>query len=249
MKIYICENCGKEHDGSYGSGRFCSKQCRGAFVAKNQKTGCKANKSWQCEYCGLVFTSRAKWYEHKHKEHSEYYGHVWNKGLTKETDRRIYNAAELLKKHFQDGTVIHSFAGKHLTDEHKNKIIKTYEQNRTLNKYRGFYNGIYFQYSFELAWLVWNIEHGNKVNRCTKSFKYFDTVQKKIRRYYPDFELPDGTIVEIKGRMTQNVIDKQNAVINEYHEKYQLLFKKDIQICLDYCKKKYGNNFLQKLKD
>ena len=24
---YICENprCGKEHDGSYGSGRFCSK--------------------------------------------------------------------------------------------------------------------------------------------------------------------------------------------------------------------------------
>ena len=46
MKIYICENCWKEHDGSYGSGRFCSKQCRGAFVAKNQKTGCKANKSW-----------------------------------------------------------------------------------------------------------------------------------------------------------------------------------------------------------
>ena len=24
-KVYICENCGKEHDGSYGSGRFCSK--------------------------------------------------------------------------------------------------------------------------------------------------------------------------------------------------------------------------------
>ena len=23
----ICENCGKEHDGSYGSGRFCSQKC------------------------------------------------------------------------------------------------------------------------------------------------------------------------------------------------------------------------------
>jgi hypothetical protein len=29
-----CENCGNEHDGSYGSGRFCSKKCRGIFSAK-----------------------------------------------------------------------------------------------------------------------------------------------------------------------------------------------------------------------
>ena len=29
-----CENCGNEHDGSYGSGRFCSKHCRCSFNAK-----------------------------------------------------------------------------------------------------------------------------------------------------------------------------------------------------------------------
>ena len=33
-KVYICENCGKKHDGSYGSGRFCSKSCKCAFNAK-----------------------------------------------------------------------------------------------------------------------------------------------------------------------------------------------------------------------
>ena len=28
--IMICENCKKEHDGSYGSGRFCSRSCANA---------------------------------------------------------------------------------------------------------------------------------------------------------------------------------------------------------------------------
>lgn len=30
----ICENCGKEHDGSYGSGRFCSCKCARSFSTK-----------------------------------------------------------------------------------------------------------------------------------------------------------------------------------------------------------------------
>ena len=35
----ICEKCGKEHDGSYGSGRFCSVACvrRYARLRKNKK--------------------------------------------------------------------------------------------------------------------------------------------------------------------------------------------------------------------
>ena len=30
----ICENCNQEHDGSYGSGRFCSQRCAKAFSTK-----------------------------------------------------------------------------------------------------------------------------------------------------------------------------------------------------------------------
>lgn len=30
----ICETCGKEHDGSYGSGRFCSRHCRAVHAGK-----------------------------------------------------------------------------------------------------------------------------------------------------------------------------------------------------------------------
>ena len=32
-----CENCHKEHDGSYGSGRFCSLHCRKSYIAKKVK--------------------------------------------------------------------------------------------------------------------------------------------------------------------------------------------------------------------
>jgi hypothetical protein len=47
----ICENCGKEHDGSYGSGRFCSKECARAFSTKNSKGQLKEAK---CIDCGKI---------------------------------------------------------------------------------------------------------------------------------------------------------------------------------------------------
>ena len=34
-----CENCGNEHDGSYGLGRFCSSTCAHSFVGKCKKVG------------------------------------------------------------------------------------------------------------------------------------------------------------------------------------------------------------------
>lgn len=33
----ICENCGNEHSGSYGSGRFCSMKCSRGFVTKYKR--------------------------------------------------------------------------------------------------------------------------------------------------------------------------------------------------------------------
>lgn len=47
----ICENCGKEHDGSYGSGRFCSKECARSFSTKNSQGQLKEAK---CIDCGKI---------------------------------------------------------------------------------------------------------------------------------------------------------------------------------------------------
>lgn len=45
-----CENCEKEHNGSYGSGRFCSESCKQQYNSIP-----KANKRYCCRFCGKEF--------------------------------------------------------------------------------------------------------------------------------------------------------------------------------------------------
>ena len=40
-----CENCGIEHDGKYGSGRFCSKKCARSFSTKRNRNEINAKRS------------------------------------------------------------------------------------------------------------------------------------------------------------------------------------------------------------
>lgn len=46
----ICENCGKEHDGSYGSGRFCCAKCARSFSTR--KDNSNELKKTNCIVCG-----------------------------------------------------------------------------------------------------------------------------------------------------------------------------------------------------
>lgn len=43
-----CEYCGREHDGSYGSGRFCCENCKQSFVGLSER-------KCTCKYCGKEF--------------------------------------------------------------------------------------------------------------------------------------------------------------------------------------------------
>lgn len=70
-----CENCNKEHNGNYGSGRFCSNKCAKGFSTKNKRkeinefvsNKLKGNIVWnsggekvknKCEYCNKDFVVR-----------------------------------------------------------------------------------------------------------------------------------------------------------------------------------------------
>lgn len=46
---FICENCGLEHNGNYGSGRFCSEKCAKSYSTKNES---KELKEAKCIKCG-----------------------------------------------------------------------------------------------------------------------------------------------------------------------------------------------------
>ena len=46
----ICENCGVQHDGQFGSGRFCTKSCSASFSKSGSKTQKEARRS--DNFCG-----------------------------------------------------------------------------------------------------------------------------------------------------------------------------------------------------
>lgn len=56
-------------------------------------------------------------------------GHTaWNKGLTKETSESVKRGAETFKQHYTEGQFDFYFKGKHLSEEHKNKISASMKQ-------------------------------------------------------------------------------------------------------------------------
>ena len=139
----ICEFCGKEHDGSYGSGRFCNKSCRMKFIASKVKNRAhnlpikEAKGNWQCRICKETFRTRRELQEHRKKYHKEDYRKPWNKGLTKEIDEGLEKASRTYKKHIKEGLIIPSQQGKPVTEETKKKISesmkKAHKEGRAWN--------------------------------------------------------------------------------------------------------------------
>lgn len=130
-----CENpkCGKEHDGSYGSGRFCSNHCRCAFNASKAKHGTSKSKiahsklrasygTWKCSKCNEIFETRRKLQDHRKEVHPELVGHSWNKGLTKETDDRILFQSNKRNDGYKSGRIKPAFKGKHHSIETKQRL-------------------------------------------------------------------------------------------------------------------------------
>ena len=59
-----CERCGKEHDGSFGSGRFCSKSCANARImsteTKNKIGSAIAKPKKHCKLCNSIIKKNNK---------------------------------------------------------------------------------------------------------------------------------------------------------------------------------------------
>lgn len=135
-----CEEYGKDHDGSYGSGRFCSDHCRRVYSGKkvniNGNHKCnfnnKARRSkygrWKCKWCGLIFETRAQLASHIWENHHLKYGphgkgqKIWNKGLTKKSDIRIEKSVQKLRNGYKSGRLKPAFKNKHHSKETKLKL-------------------------------------------------------------------------------------------------------------------------------
>lgn len=211
-----CENCSSLTSGEYGSGRFCSAKCARGFSTKNKRKEINEKLS---TYTGVnnSFYKSGKISNQLIKKcklcKTQFY--------TSPSENNMYCSRKCYK-----------------TDPNTNKGTGGLRRGTGRGK-KGWYNGYWCDSSYELAYVIYNLDHDIKFKRNTKGFEY--EFNGKTKKYYPDFILGDGEYVEIKGFWQKSV----KAKIDQFPHKIKILFKTDLTNIFEYVTKKYGTNFIE----
>ena len=219
----VCEKCGNEHDGTFGSGRFCNRSCANS---RNFSEESRKKKS-------LAVT--------------------WSKKLREANARqrkpRINKACPVCESafslHRSLQNQIYCSRKCYYADKEGRYRKKTqtggYRRGSSRGKC-GWYKGIWCDSSYELAWVVHCLETGVAFKRSLQGFPY--TFRGKARKYYPDFYLEkEETYVEIKGFSTK----KFEAKLSAFPLPIIVLYEENLRIQLEYARKKYGKKFWERL--
>ena len=107
---------------------------------------------------------------------------------------------------------------------------------------KGWYKGFYFDSSWELAFIVYCLDHDIPIMRNKQKFPYI--FEEKTRSYYPDFII-ENKFYEIKGYITAQV----QAKIDQFPLPLVVITKKEMEKYLMYTRTKYGKDFVHVLKE
>jgi len=210
----ICENCECEHDGIYGSGRFCSTKCSRGFStkAKRKEINEKVSNSLKgrkyadpifCKNCGNELRRRRKYQLCRKciKTSAEYIQNISMAMVGKNLGSKngMFGISPKNTKPIQVSSYKHT-GSKIFT------VRSSYEKRYvdTLNKDK---NVIQFTYE-------------------PKQFKVHYLDNKKERTYQPDFLVNDNLIVEIKNSWNVTLKEtkiKSKAFKNAFNIKYEIL--------------------------
>lgn len=100
----------------------------------------------------------------------------------------------------------------------------------------GYYKGFWCDSTYELAYLIYCLDHKIDIQRNKQGYKY--SWHGKQLTYYPDF-IVEGNLVEIKGYDTSQVRAKLNAV----NQNIEVLFKEDLVDIFNYVAKTYNKKW------
>ena len=153
----------------------------------------------------------------------------WSRGLSKELDPRLQKTADRMKGNGW-------WKGRKHSEETKQKLSKALleynhrDNQRNLHSKGGWYDGLYFMSTWELAYYIYQKDHGISLSRCTERFQYI--WEGKSHYYTPDFLMGD-VYIEIKGKEWPKDLVKYQAVKNQ-GKQFKVLYEKDLKDCFDY---------------
>ena len=113
-----------------------------------------------------------------------------------------------------------------------------YKEGSVKNFKSGTYKGYYCDSSWELAFIIYNLEHGIKFIRNTEGFPY--VYGGNSHNYHPDYILEDGSYVEIKNYKS----DLTDAKLENFPHKIKIMYKEDLEHIFEYVINKYGKNYI-----
>jgi hypothetical protein len=172
-------------------------------------------------------------------------GSSWNEGKTSETDERIKRVSNANSKR-----MLGKPGWKH-TEECKQRISRSGRANGISGGYRkgsgrgkkGWFKGYWCDSSWELAWVIYSLEHGVKFERNWKKFTY-ETIDGKEHKYLPDFYIPqEAQYIEVKGYCADLEVLKRKTFSLYSH--VLVVDKIAIAHMLYYVETKYGKDFIK----
>jgi|688.fasta_scaffold423092_1 hypothetical protein len=142
-----------------------------------------------------------------------------------------------------DFRIIKTSNKKYCSKECSSKHIGGYRNGSGRSK-SGYYNGIYCGSTYELCWVIYNLDHNIKFSR-------FDGyLERNGIKYYPDFILSDNkTIIETKGYENQKSVDLKTQVAESFGYNVHVLRFNDLKYAFTYVKETYNTEKYYTLYD
>ena len=225
---HICETCGKIMSTKWGSGRFCSKSCANTR-SHSQITKDKIKKnSLDGAKCGAIS---------KH-----------NKALDKYySSPNICNVCKsIIPYEFRYRKTCSDNCFRVLMSTYSKESVITHGGNINQIGFKshiqGNYKGFHCDSTWELAFIVYHLEHNILFERNKEYFPYL--YEGKEHNYFPDFKI-GNEYIEVKGYVDEVV----KAKIEQFpkDKKLVMLQYNEMKPMIDYCIEKYGNNYWEAL--
>ena len=232
-----CDWCGKEFQQYFTSKYFsdhdkffCSRSCSCAYYNKNLRSHhSEETKKKISDSLNKYFIEKGKTLDKENKYKEKKVCPICNKEFyvyKKFDSKHIYCSKECYLK---DNT--HKF---------RKQTKGGYRNNSGTGKH-GWYKGYHCDSSWELAFVIYNLEHNIHFIRNTTGFEY--EFEGKRANYFPDFIMDDGTYIEITGYKNK-LKDVKTLALIALGKKVKIIDEESIYPYLDYAKEKYGTDFI-----
>lgn len=171
----ICEKCDKKHDGTFGSGRFCSQKCASSFSTKNKRKEINQKVSQKIKQYFEDDENSRKRYDKIRKDFIIKECLECNKKYKTKKNKQKFCSKTCFGKYNARQRKL----GGHTS---KLKIYYTTKEGKT----------VYLQSSYELK-VAENLDENN-IKWERPKFLFWEDEKKIKHRYYPDFYLIDFNI-------------------------------------------------------